>query len=321
MGPQSTLLQRLVQTGLAAGRTYSLFIGSGMNRAQGLVNGSNVYGGYDSGRFKNPVYPLPMDVTNEEYLKVTVSNILLNDPTNSQLRNVSIMDNGKTFDARITTDQYPMLFPYQVTQNFAKALDAKPSEYTDKSLRANKPFKGTMTIVLDNGFQVTLPHEVVSNVTGITPVQQNDDKNYDGSFYLSAAWLSEVYLMMDFEVSKFYLAQAIPKNAYVMPKTFCPASTPVPFDYSQAKSQFLKQGLIGAVVGGVIGGSALIVGAIAVFLLWQRKKMAEDQERRWAAEEKKWKGGSDLEMESLTPKSKKKFAWNVGKLKTISEAD
>jgi hypothetical protein len=299
----------MADVGLIAGRTFSLYLGMGMDRAGGVVNGSSVFGGYDAGRFKAPVYAQNMDLSNPDYLPVTVSNIVLSDPSNPSIKNVSIMDNGQTFDARITTDQFPMAFPYQVTKNFMSVLSAEKTNMPDGSVAITKPFNGTMTITLSNGFEVVLPPEVVYNTSGIAPVafREQDDNTPN---YLSIAWLSEVYLMMDFEESRFYLAQAIAKNAFVMPQTLCPNSIPVPFDYAKKASPFVTRGMIGAVIGGVIGGSAIVVALVAIYFYWQRSKMAKDQERRWAAEERAWGGGKQtVEMSALSPKKKMGFHW------------
>jgi len=280
-----------------------------MDRAGGIVNGSNVFGGFDAGRFKNPVYTQTMDLANVDYLAVTVSNIAISDPTNPSMNNVSIMDNGATFDARITVEQYPMSLPYQVTQKFMSLLSAKTTDMADKSVQLTKPFDGTMTITLSNGFQVTLPSNVVYNASGIAPVAFRD-KDDTSPNYLSIAWLSEVYLMMDFETSRFHLAQAIPKNAYVMPRTFCPNTIPVPYNYSKTASHFVTQGMIGAVIGGIIGGSALLVAAVCIYVFWRRSRIIKDQEKRWAAEERAFSGGKqNMEMAALSPKKKMGFHW------------
>lgn len=309
IGSSSTILERLSQSNLVAAKTYSLYVGAGMNRAGGVINGSNVFGGYDAGRFKNPVYTYKMDLENADYLPVTVTDITIDDPSDANIKNKSIMDEGKPFVARITTDQYPMLLPSIITKNFANLLSATSSDYPDKSLRLNKPFNGTMTIHIGE-FKITLPPTIVSNVTDISPVQENNDKEYDGPFYLSTAFLTQAYLMLDFETSQFHLAEAVQEQNYVIPTTFCPGATPIPHSYNKS-SAFLKQGLIGAVVGGVIGGSAILTALTMWFLFWRRNKYAKDQEKRWAAEDAAASSGfddkKDIEMETLTPKSKKKF--------------
>jgi hypothetical protein len=309
IGSSSTILERLAQLSLVAAKTYSLYIGAGMDRAGGVINGSNVFGGYDAGRFKNPVHTYRMDLKNPDYLPVTITDITIDDPKNPDMKNKSIMDNGNSFVARITTDQYPMLFPSSVTKNFANLLSAKSSDYSDKSLRLDNPFNGTMTIHIGD-FKIILPPTIVSNITNITPVQENTDENYDGPFYLSTAFLTQVYLMLDFETSQFHLAEAVQTNNYVIPTTFCPSTIPVPHNYSSSPA-FLRNGLIGAVIGGVIGGSAILSALAMWFLMWRRTKHAKDQEKRWAAESAAassgFDGKKDIELETLTPRSKKKF--------------
>ncbi|KAF2422186.1 hypothetical protein EJ08DRAFT_565208, partial [Tothia fuscella] len=272
MGSSSTLLNSLVAMGRIAGRTYSLYVGSGMSRAGGVVNGSSVFGGYDAGRFYKPVYANnPLDLSNPDFLHVTVTGITLNDKTNSAIKNISILDKGASFQARITTDQYPMSLPYQVTQNFMSVLSAETTTEIDNSLRLTKPFNGSMTITLSNGFSVTLPHQVVYNNSGLSPVAARSKQDSSPN-YLSLAWLSEVYLMIDYDSNVFHMAQVKAKNAYVMPRTFCPKSIPVPYDYSKSSSPFMKQGMIGAVIGGIIGGSAIVIACVALYMWWKRRE-------------------------------------------------
>ncbi|KAF2402930.1 hypothetical protein EJ06DRAFT_489590 [Trichodelitschia bisporula] len=282
IGSQSTLLARLYQLGLIAGRTYSLYIGSGMDRAGGTVNGSNVFGGYDSGRFKGPVHTYPMDLKSADYLPVTVADIVLEDAAHG-LGKRSIMNGGVPFEARITTDQYPMRLPAGVTRNFADLLEGEASGESDGSLMLQKPFNGSMTIRLSDGFSVTLPADVVRNASNLSPVEQAQNANYTGPYYLSTAWLSEVYLMLDFEGAQFHLAQALPHGKYVMPRTFCPNSVPVPYGYRTGISRFVATGMIGAVIGGVIGGIALVLAVLAVCVVWRREKARKRAETEWMA--------------------------------------
>lgn len=319
LGPSSTLLQRLYDLNLTTGRVYSLYIGSGMDRADGVVNGSNVFGGYDSGRFQAPVHSYNMDLTSDEYLSVTVSNVILDEPSNNSLRNVSIMNGTAPFTAKITTDQYPLSLPYSITQAFASHTSAVPSNNSDGSLQITQPFNGTLTITLSDNFTITLPPEVVYNVSGLSPIAANNQPD-DASniFYLSVAWLSQVYLMLDFEASKFHLAQAIAENAYVMPQPWCPSSTPVPYDYANPNpyaSSFWAKGLIGAVIGGVIGGSAVFTLLVVIFVFWKGRRYGRLEEQMGSQQEKsrgfgglgKMKvklqlNGSDIEMSPLKEK-------------------
>jgi len=318
LGSSSTILQRMYDLGLITARVHSIYIGSGMDRASGVVNGSHVFGGYDSGRFLTPVHTYAMDLTSDEYLPVTVSNVVLDDPSNANLRNISIMNGTAPFQAKLTTDQYPLSLPYAITQAFASHTSAVPSNSSDRSLQITQPFNGTLTITLSDNFTITLPPEVVYNVSGLSPIAANDNPTDNQPFYLSVAWLGQVYLMLDLEASQFHLAQVIPKNAYVMPKTWCPSSTPVPYDYANPNpgvSDFMAKGLIGAVIGGVIGGSAVLTAIVAGLFYWRRHKYAMMVDRSWLAQEKS-KGmgglskmnvklqlnGSDIELSPLKEK-------------------
>ena len=300
LGSASTILQRLQDNGLIAGRTLSFYLGTSMARAAGMVNGSITFGGHDSGRFQKPVHTYDMDLSSADYLPITVSDIVLDDPLNPKVHNVSLMHSEESFEGRITSDQYPMTLPHAITQRFMSTLSAEPSDSSDGSLRLTRPFNGTMTIVLSDGFQVTLPSETVYNISGLSPVAASNNSTLNGPFYLSAAWLGQVYLMLDYESSKFHLAQVIQKNAYVIPSTFCPGSVPEPYDYSRKASPFLKHGLIGVVIGAVVGGSALITLAVALFLGWRSRRVNGRQMQRWAKEEKAW-GNSKADSVELSP--------------------
>ncbi|KAF1809625.1 acid protease [Eremomyces bilateralis CBS 781.70] len=309
-GAASTLLQKIYAAGLIAGRTYSLYIGAGMDRAGGVVNGSNTFGGFDSGRFTGPVFTNQIDTSSADPLAVTVTDIILDDPT-GLTRNVSLMDSvrfpnissvAQGFTARITTDQYPMTFPPQITENFMSlltAVETDPNEVPDHSLRITKSFAGTMTIVLSDGFRVTLPPEMVSNSTGLSPVASGNF-NWNGSpmeeniFYLGASWLSQVYLMIDYEAYNFHLAQAVVENKYVMPTTWCPKSIPVAKS-AESESDFGANGLVGAVLGGVIGGIAFIACCVIGILYLLRYRTVKKMERLEAEEGMKKRQYQDME--------------------------
>jgi hypothetical protein len=282
MGQSSTVLRDLAARDIIAGKTYSLYIGQGFDRAGGAVNGSNVFGGYDSGRFTGPVHKYPMNTARVNPMTVKIKDIFIanSQDTNS---NVSLFDTGKfpsmksrpaTFEAEITTDQFPLSLPYSITQNFISHLNAvQDNTWGDNSLKLKDAFSGTLTIVLEDGFTVTFPPEVLMNASNITPIQ---DRTEDSSapFYLGSAFLGQVYLMADFEQQAFYLAEAIQKNNAVMPVTFCPKG-PEPAAYQRPQQgPWLKQGLIGAVVGGVLGGMGIAVCAYC-FVMSCRRRVAE----------------------------------------------
>lgn len=266
LGQSSTLLQKLWETGSISSRSFGFYLGTGFDRAHGVINGSTVFGGYDAGRFQGVVHNYTLAPNAANPFRVHVSSITLNDPSGLQ-KNVSLITDGG-FDAEISTEQYPMSLPSDVTQNFMSALAAEPSDSFDNSLRVTKPFNGTMTITLSDGFSITLAPEVIANVSGISPVAA--PSNTTGPFILGGSWLSQVYLMASYDDLTFHLAQAIPEAKFIITRTMCPHVVPQP--YIVPTSGFIAAGLIGAVIGGVIGGSALATVAICVCLNWRRKR-------------------------------------------------
>jgi hypothetical protein len=282
VGSSSTVLKDLAARDMIGGKTYSLYIGQGFDRAGGAVNGSNVFGGYDSGRFTGIPNKYPMNIANVNPLSVRIKDIIITESADNS--NVSLFDNkaftdmkapGQSFEAQITTDQFPLSLPYQITKNFITRLGAeKDNTWGDNSLKLKNAFNGTMSIVLEDGFTVTFPPEVLMNVSNITPIQDRDEKSTD-PFYLGSAFLGQVYLMADFESNNFFLAEAVQKNNMVMPVTFCPRTTPVAYE-RPAQSNWQKQGLIGAVLGGVIGGLATIA---ALYCLWVALLRQKDKRR------------------------------------------
>ncbi|KAF2198534.1 acid protease [Delitschia confertaspora ATCC 74209] len=320
MGQTSTLLQSLYDQNLIAGRTYSLYIGSGMDRAGGVVNGSNTFGGFDAGRFTGDVHSYHMDLYRRNPLAVRVKDIVINETPNSK-QNISLFDPVKfpsmksrpdPFTAEITTDQYPLSLPYQLTQNLIKQLSAekdKDNAWGDDSLKLTKPFNGTLSIILEDDFVITLPTEVVYNASGISPIQDRAEESTK-PFYLSVAFLTQVYLMADFDTFQFYLATARQKNNAVMPRTFCPKSTPSPYSPPK-KSAFTSQGLIGAVVGGLVGGLSLLAFGACLFVGWRRRKDHKRLERELEKGRKArmvQMGVNDVEFES-PPKTARAGFW------------
>jgi hypothetical protein len=300
MGASSTVLRDLAARDMIAGRTYSLYIGQGFDRAGGMVNGSNVFGGYDSGRFTGVPHKYAMNVANANPMSVRIKDVILTDLKGNT--NVSLFDNTvftdmesrpKDFEAQITTDQFPISLPYQITKNFMDRSGAekdKENTWGDNSLKFGNAFNGTLSIVLEDGFTVTLPHEVLRNKSSITPIQERDESS-TAPFYLGSAFLGQVYLMADYETKDFFLAPAVQKNNMVMPETFCPKSTPKAYERPK-QSEWQRQGLIGAVVGGVIGGLGIIAASYCLWVVWIKRK----DERKLKRELKK---NSQMKMEQM----------------------
>ncbi|OCL04844.1 acid protease, partial [Glonium stellatum] len=313
MGLSSTLLQELFDNNMIAGRTYSLYIGSGMDRAGGVINGSNTFGGYDAGRFTNPVHRYAMNISDSNPLSVTVTDIILDSSdSSSSIQNISLFSPSAfptlksappPFEAKITTDQYPLSLPHALTQNFISLLSATPSTSPDASLALTKPFNGTLTLVLSDGFRVTLPPDVLVNASSLTPIAASPsnadgdgDGNADGPFYLGAAFLTQLYLMADFDSYQFFLAPAIQQQLAVMPVSFCPKATPAPYAPPR-QTGFVQKGLIGAVLGGVVGGMAVVTFLGCVAVGWRRGGAAREMRRAERRLEREGKAVEGVGME------------------------
>jgi hypothetical protein len=309
---------------MIAGKTYSLYIGQGFDRAGGMVNGSNVFGGYDSGRFTGTPHQYPMNLNNVNAMSVHIKDIVITETAtgaNQSLFDPSAFPDMKSrpqsFEAQLTTEQFPLSLPYQLTQNFISALAAQKDNYWgDNSLKLSKDFNSTLSIVLEDGFTVTFPPEVLRNASNITPIQ-NREENDNAPFLLGSAFLGQVYLMADYESSNFWLADAVQKNNMVMPVTFCPKSTPVAYERPK-QSQWQSQGLIGAVIGGVVGGVGCLGALYCLYISWLRRsderRLKRDLARNSAAKMEQMDIESAPSFEAPPTKSvkEKAFFWKKG---------
>ncbi|KAI9807237.1 MAG: hypothetical protein M1825_005955 [Sarcosagium campestre] len=281
MGWASTILEKLYAQNLIASRSYSLFLGSGSDRQGGVVNGSITLGGYDASRFTGTVHNYSIVPGGSSPLRVRVAQVSLDDDSGKNQSLLGSGDFSSGFDAELSTEQYPMSLPFDVTENFKDAAGAEESNHPDGSLRLKSPFNGTLTIVLDDGFSVTLPADVMSNATGLSPVGARTKKDR-APFVLSSAWLSQVYLMVDYDSRAFHLAQAVPEAPFISMRTTCPKVVPQAYGISASKSPFSKAGLSGVVVGSVVGGLGAIALCIWIGVAFMRWRLRRSQAREIA---------------------------------------
>jgi hypothetical protein len=320
MGSSSTVLRDLAARDMIAGKTYSLYIGHGHDRAGGVVNGSNVFGGYDSGRFVGTPNKYPMNIANSNPMSVRIKDIVITDSKDNS--NVSLFDNtvftemkapAPVFEAQITTEQFPLSLPYQLTRNFIARVGGadKDNFWGDDSLKLKNDFNGTLSIVLEDGFTVTFPPEVLMNASRITPIQERIEDS-KAPFLLGSAFLAQVYLMADYETNNFFLAEAVQKDNVVMPVSFCPKTTPAAYKRPD-QSQWQRQGLIGAVIGGLIGGLGTIAALYCLWVALLRRKDARKLRKELQKNQKSKLAQFDVEeAPSFDPppsKASKMFFW------------
>ncbi|KAL2010486.1 hypothetical protein VTN00DRAFT_6293 [Thermoascus crustaceus] len=297
LGPQSTLLTKLYDDSLISSRSFGLYVGNGSPQTKGsIVNGSLTLGGYDSKRFTGGVYKYTLDSSGANPFRVHVKQIILHDD-GGEVQNVSLVK-GDGFDAQITTDQYALSLPADVTRAYADALDAAtPSGDADSSFRINnKPFNGTMSVILSTGFTVKRQNISWSNAV-VAGRQQNLNRSNDDNgrgpeqFYLGNAWLSQVYLVANYDDNTFHLAQAVQDTDFVSLQTLCPGDVPRPYADPDTSS-FAKRGLVGAVIGGV--GAAILLLYLGVWIY------ASYREARRRMKTVHWFKGTNKSMEVPT---------------------
>jgi Eukaryotic aspartyl protease len=305
LGPDSTALNSLFNSHLISSRSYGLYLGTAYPRAGGDINGSLTLGGYDAGRFDgiSSNWSMVDDVSNTLKLNVHVSQISLTF-FNGSNTTVNLVDSS--FHAEITTSQYPLTLPKSVTQNFANALSATPSNNDDNSLSTAEPFNGNLTITLSDGFTISFPPEWVSNASNISPISADpltssfDESNND-TFLLGTSFLSYLYLTVNYDSNtpQFNLFHALPDAPYVYVTTMCPNVVPTPYT-TPSVSHFAGSGAAGAIVGGVIGGIAVTLTCLVLLrhcLRWKatRSKAVTAKQTEWTVMGKGW------EMDKLEP--------------------
>lgn len=266
LSSSSTVLAHLKNNGTIDRSVVGFYLGTAYHRAAGTQNGSIVMGGYDAGRMvgEQHKYPLvPAPAPNASPLKVHVKQMSLVTEDGSSIALVT--DDG--FDGYISTNQYEMELPSEIANILSEALEASPADdnVDNAPLRLAKPFDGNLTITLEDGYQITYPSEWVSNVSNMTPFASSTGNNSSNTTSLSstrplifgAAFLQHLYTTIDYDAGCFYLADAKPFGYYVQPRSLCADQVPVPVGNPKI-GKFLQTGAIGAVVGGLIGGAALV---------------------------------------------------------------
>ncbi|KAF1981401.1 acid protease [Aulographum hederae CBS 113979] len=292
LGPASTLLEVLVSAGFIASKSFGFYVGTGFPRAlgngPGHVNGSLTLGGHDTGRWTGDMhtYDIAPDAANA--MTVEVADIILDDPT-GLVRSTSLFDSSRfpgtkkdAFEARISGDTFPFSFPRQLTANFMQALAAKRSNSSDGSLALEKPFNGTMTVVLGDGFSVSIPADLMSiGAEQLSAVAAPPADDEEEDFILGLAYLTQTYIAASYSSTppKFHLAQAVQTAPFIQPAPLCANEVPEQLKEEKA-SEFQKTGMIGAVIGGVLGGLAMLALGLWAGLWWMRRKAIMKMEMR-----------------------------------------
>lgn len=262
LGSSSTAIKQLIDQGRINRNVVGMYLGTAYPRAGGTQNGSIVIGGYDSGRFLGEPHKYPIGQTSSPAvspLKIHVKQLSLVTEDGTTIPFVT--DDG--FDGHISTHQYPMELPHDTISALSTAINASPSNNDEGSLKTSQPFKGNLTITLDDGYEITFPPEWISNASNLTPFSaitlDTDNKTIGVSrpLIFGAAFLHHLYMTIDYDESSFYLADAKVFDNYVQPQSLCAGQAPVAMAQPHI-AKFVQMGLIGAILGGLIGGTAII---------------------------------------------------------------
>lgn len=254
LGPSSTVLDYLQKAGQIASRSYGLFLGTAYPRASGTnsVNGSVTLGGYDAARFQAPVqsFALAPSDTAGGALRVPVSAMTLSSSSGNLVH-------AHPFTASLSTAQYELTLPASLAASLPSSVDPAADL--------------TLTITLGDNFTVSFDAAWLS--THPFAFSSSDT----GPYVLGASFLASTYLSVSYDSTPpaFFLAPALPQAAYVNPRALCANAVPLP-QGSAHVSFFVKNGLVGLIVGGSIGGGALTVLGIVVFGGWRREGRSKE---------------------------------------------
>jgi Eukaryotic aspartyl protease len=285
LGPSSTLLSALVQSGKIASRSFGLYLGTAYPPAGGPTNGSLTLGGYDGARFQHPVQSFPLDTSDSagSALKINVPQITVSNTTSPS---IAILKGSTTaFDAYLSTSQYEMTLPASISAALAQALNATVSGNT---LLISDTVAANLTISLPNNLTLTFPSTILTS----NPIAFSES----GPYILGSSFLSIVYFAVSYDslTPTFFLAPAVQDATFVSPKPLCANTIPTPQSAAHI-SFFVRNGLIGLVIGASVGGSALVLLMFAMLRSWgkwrERKRVV-----RFMNLKKQEGGGEELEL-------------------------
>ena len=257
LGPSSTLLKQLVDVGRIDRNVVGLYLGTAYPRAGGSQNGSIVLGGYDAGRINGEAHEYPQVdamTTNASPFRVHVKQMSLVTEDGSSIGLVT----NEGFDGYISTDQYAVELPDSTLSQLSTALGGTPTNDAENVLQLSKKFNGNLMITLDDGYEITYPSEWISNASNKTPFSassSNANITADGvgPLIFGTAFLHHLYMTIDYDASTFSLADAKMFKSYVQPQSLCLNTLPTALK-SPKINRFTQSGMIGAILGGIIGG-------------------------------------------------------------------
>ncbi|KAF8539977.1 hypothetical protein BDD12DRAFT_881264 [Trichophaea hybrida] len=207
LGLNSTFIQDLYQAKRIPTRSYGLSYNKTWGDSTSLLQvDSLVLGGYDKSRIDGDSYEL--EITSDGLLDVEVDSIVINlqDGTKEPLFN------GSTFNATLDNNIDQIILPFPILNAYGSAVGANiisaygvlDSKQYDTLLIHNKLFTGNMTIKLSNGFEATIPPELLSRAVNDRTISSIVGSRIDpAKGVLGSVFLSQLYLSVDYESMKF----------------------------------------------------------------------------------------------------------------------
>ena len=250
--------------------------------------GSLVLGGYDTTRFSNTTAPksLTFSANDARQLIVGVQSIV----AINTLKGTASMTTSGGHLSLIDSTVPHLWLPREICDNFEQSLGLTYDPATDLyrvndtahqqllSLNPTFTFKLGNTAFDDgNATNIELPYAAFDLQVGWPIYSQN--VNYfpirraanDTQYTLGRTLLQQAYIIVDFERSNFTIAPALFPDSSVQPSIVAIHST--------GKSSSAKTGLgVGAIVGIVVGGVAVLALIFGLLFWFRRKKKLQKAE-------------------------------------------
>ncbi|TVY52547.1 Candidapepsin-8 [Lachnellula cervina] len=262
----------------------------------GKVQGSLTLGGYDASRFSSQNVTLPFydDVARRFLVQVSAIKYI---PTGLSTTTTSTTLASDPISLYIDSTVPYIYLPDAICEKFESAFGLKWNDTTEiytlndtmhTALQTMNP-NITFTFSTSNGqhLDITLPYKAF-DLNASFPVIPDGTINYfplkraanDTQYTLGRTFLQEAYLMADYDRSEFTIAPC------VWPSTFKSDIMPIlPPSADNTKTNVTLTGTqkhsntpVGAIVGGVVAGVSLMVGATLLFyfFIYRRRHMTSD---------------------------------------------
>ena len=283
-GPESSFLDWFLLAKQVPSKVFGIFFGS-RSQLQG-IDGNVTIGGYDRARVNGPWTNFSMEaryLNSPCPLQVLIKDIRLNivngsfslfqDPGTTLGMCIDPLQNGFT----LTNSMYDVVA--NVTRQSGVITSAGQPTY----LSSLDGYLGNLSITLANGYETLIPHyELVSQVRGtdsegkysvVDPTRLTMALNYNQNTTvptLGGVFLSQNYLLVDYENQMFGLAPAVVGNLGNQAHdivTVCNATTSSADTPKDAKKN--TSAIVGGVIGGVIG--VVILGGFLLYIIRTKK--------------------------------------------------